>query len=186
MCLQRERKSDRAGAHDYSWFRWHLNTPERLETGAELCHERLRLLPRREVCALGKAGVPEQVGIRALGPTLRGLIDLVRICHDGYWKLNAPGVEEAALAPQLPCAPIETRRGDRGVRQPVEGDVVEDVVARQALTAAIKHAHDELLAARAVVAHPGRETDGGIGERVQRLRPEPHPVPVAEARLRKK
>src|SRR5207237_9094872 len=107
--------------------------------------------------------------IRALGPTLRGLIDLVRIRHHGYWKLNAPGVEEAALAPQLPCAPIETRRGDRGVRQPVEGDVVEDVVARQALTAAIEDAHDELLAARVVVAHPDREADRRIRERGPRL-----------------
>src|SRR5690242_16785826 len=120
---------------------------KRLETGAELCHERLRLLPGREVPAFGQPVVTKQLGIRALGPTLRGLIDLVRIRHDGHRNLNAPGVEEAALAPQLPCAVIEARRGDRGVRQPVEGDVVEDVVARQALTASVKDAHDELLAA---------------------------------------
>src|SRR5947208_16843464 len=145
---------------------------QRPERRPQLGRERLRLLPRREVRALGKAGVPEQLGIRALGPTLRGLIDLVRIRHHGYWKLNAPGVEEAALAPPLPCAPIETRRRDRGARQPVEGAVVEDGVARQALTAAIEDAHDELLAARVVVDHPGRETDPRTGKRVQRPGPE--------------
>src|SRR6184192_3118292 len=139
--------------------------------------------PTRQSARLWGAGCNGAAWIRALGPTLRGLIDLVRIRHHGYRDLNASGVEEAPLAAQLLCAPIETRRGDCRVGQPIEGDVVEDVVARQALSPAVENAHDELFAARVVVGHPGRETDGGIGERVERLGAEPHLVGVAEPLL---
>src|SRR5258705_9641645 len=85
---------------------------KRCETSAELTHKRLRLLPRGEVATLGQPVVAEQLGIRAHGPALRGLIDLVRIRHDRDRDLNAAHVEEAALAAQLLCGPIEPRRGD--------------------------------------------------------------------------
>src|SRR6185436_15558578 len=113
---------------------------KRLETGPEFGHERFRLFPRRKVSALGEPVVPEQLGISALGPTLRGLIDLVRIGHHGYRDLYTPDVEEAALG-DLPGVPIKTRRGNGGVGQPVEGDVVENVVTRQTLLTSIEDAH---------------------------------------------
>ena len=43
--------------------------------------------------------------------------------------------------------PVQARRGDRRVRQPVERDVVEDVVSRQALGPPVEHARDQLVAA---------------------------------------
>ena len=43
--------------------------------------------------------------------------------------------------------PIEASRRDPRVRQPVERDVVEDVVSRQALLLAVEDARDELIAA---------------------------------------
>src|SRR6266481_5838286 len=51
---------------------------QRLETGAELCHERLRLLPCGEVSTLLDPVVMNELGIRFLGPALRRLIELVR------------------------------------------------------------------------------------------------------------
>ena len=56
--------------------------------------------------------------------------------------------------------PIETSRRNRRVRQPVERDVVEDIVSRQALGLPVKDACDELVAARVVVEHPGGQADG--------------------------
>ena len=78
---------------------------------------------------------------------------------DGYRNLDAPGVEEAARW-LLTGLPIQTRGGDRGVRQPVQRDVVEDVVTRQTLGNAVEHAHDQIVAARVVIEHPGREANG--------------------------
>src|SRR5207253_5442517 len=51
---------------------------QRLETGAELRHERLRLLPRGEVATLVDPVVMNELGIGFLGPALRHLVKLVR------------------------------------------------------------------------------------------------------------
>src|SRR6202042_434118 len=70
--------------------------------------------------------VDEVAGIRALGPAPRGLIELVGEDADGIRNGDVLGVEEVRLV-----LPIETSRGNPGVRQPVQRDVVEDVVTRQ-------------------------------------------------------
>jgi hypothetical protein len=57
--------------------------------------------------------------------------------------------------------PIQSSRGDRSVRQPVERDVVEDVVPREALRLTVEHACDEPVTAGVVVQYPGGQADGG-------------------------
>src|SRR5262245_13917259 len=99
---------------------------QRLESGANFSHEQSRLFPGREVAALLDLVVIDEVGIRLLRPVPRGLILLPRKDGYGYRNLDAFGVEEAALV-----FPIEARRRDPRVRQPVKGDVVEDLVTRQ-------------------------------------------------------
>ena len=68
--------------------------------------------------------VDEVVGIGALGPAPRGLVELVG--EDAYriGDGDGLGVEEVSLV-----LPVETSRGNPAVRQPVERDVVEDVVS---------------------------------------------------------
>ena len=79
------------------------------------------------MAAFGDLVVVDELGIRPLRPTPRSRVDLVG--EDAYRDrdLDAPGVEEASR--RMMCVvPVQARRGDRGVRQPVERDVVEDVV----------------------------------------------------------
>ena len=66
----------------------------------------------------------EVVGIRALCPAPRGLIELIGEDADRERDGNVFGVEKGRLV-----LPVETRRRDPGVGQPVERDVVEDVVS---------------------------------------------------------
>src|SRR4051794_31420601 len=121
--------------------------PERFERLAHLLAEDLRLFPGREVAAFFEAVVVNQFGIRLLCPAPGGCVDLVGEGADGNRDLDAHGVEEAARR-MVRVVPIELRRGDRGVRQPIERDVVEDVVSRQSLSLSVKDAGDHFLAAR--------------------------------------
>ena len=68
----------------------------------------------------------DELGIRSLGPAPRSLILLAGEDGHRYRNGHALGVEKATLV-----FPIETRRRNPGVRQPVERDVVEDLVTRQ-------------------------------------------------------
>ena len=99
---------------------------QRSECSPDFLSENLRLFPRGEVAAFVDLVVEDEVGIGLLRPTPRGLILLSR--KDGYShrNLDAFGVEKAALV-----FPIETRRRDARVRQPVQSDVVEDLVTCQ-------------------------------------------------------
>ena len=103
-----------------------------LKAALQLGGEGHRLLPGGEVAALGKPVVVDELRIGLLGPALRRLVDLVGEGADGDRDLDAPRIEEAARR-EMRIVPIEPRRGDRGVGQPVQRDVVEDVVPRQAL-----------------------------------------------------
>ena len=140
--------------------------------------EELRLLPGREVTALVELVVVDELGIRLLRPAPRGLIELVGKGAHGDRDGDALRREEGELA-----LPVEARRRDRRVRQPVERDVVEDVVARQALGLPVEDARDERVAARVVVEHPGGQADRRIRDRVQRLRAVRHLAGVAQAVL---
>ena len=134
---------------------------ERSERRPELCGEELRLLPGREVAALVELVVVDELGIRPLRPTPRGLILLARKDAHGHRDGDALGVEKAALV-----FPVETRRRDPRVRQPVERDVVEDLVARQFAGGArgpVQSRGDRrgrLAVSIIVVEKPGGQADG--------------------------
>src|SRR5256714_3170007 len=89
-------------------------------------------------------------------PTPRSWIELVRKDAHGNRDGDAFGIE----IPFAPILPIETGARKRRVRQPGDRDVVEDVVAREALRLSAKDARDELIAARVVIKEISRQADG--------------------------
>src|SRR3954465_12686319 len=100
--------------------------PERPERGAQLVGEDPGLLPGGEVATLVNVVVVDEAGVRALRPAPRRLVLLAGKDADGDRDRDTLGVEETA-----PVFPVQPGRRDSGVRQPIEGDVVEDLVARQ-------------------------------------------------------
>src|SRR5215831_7344345 len=109
-----------------------LRFAKRFERRPHLRGEELGLFPGGEVAAFGHLVVVDQLRIGLLCPAPRRLIKLIGEGAHGDRNLDAPGVEEASRG-MVRVVPVEARRGDRGVGQPVERDVVEDVVPRQAL-----------------------------------------------------
>ena len=103
--------------------------------------------------------VMDEFGIGTLRPTPRRRIELVGKDAHGNRDGNSLGVEIPEFPPILP---IETGPGKRRVRQPGERDVVEDVVAREALGLTHKDARDQRVAARVVIEEIGRQADGRI------------------------
>ena len=124
----------------------------------------------------GDPVVVDQLGIRPLRPAARGGVQLVGKHGHTDRDLYTLGVEEGQLA-----LPVQPRRGDRRVRQPVVGDVVEDVVSGQAAGLSEEGARDELVAAHIVVEHPGRQADRRVRDAVERLRAVRHLVGIADA-----
>ena len=103
----------------------------------------------------------DEFGIRPLCPTPRGLVLLARKDAHGNRNGDALGVEKATL-----IFPIETRRRDPRVRQPIERDVVEDLVTRQFARGArgpVQSRGDRrgrLAVSIIVVEEPGGQADG--------------------------
>jgi hypothetical protein len=77
--------------------------------------------------SVGLVVVEEVVGIRALCPASRGLVELVGKDADGERDRDWLGVEKVRLV-----LPIQAGRRNACVRQPVEREIVEDVVSREA------------------------------------------------------
>src|SRR5687768_11763870 len=100
--------------------------PQRFERRAYLYREELWLFPGGEVTAFVELVVIDELGVGPLRPASRGLILFAREYAHGNGNGDALGVEKATLV-----FPIETRRRDPRVRQPVERDVVEDLIPRQ-------------------------------------------------------
>src|SRR5262249_51175506 len=121
--------------------------------------EDLRLLPRREVSTLVELVVIDELGIRPLCPTPRGLVDFVWKRAHSHRDGDVFDVEKAYLRGQS-VFPIETSRRYRRVRQPVERDVVEDIISRQAFGLSVKHARDKRKTGGVVVEYPRRQADG--------------------------
>src|ERR1700675_2457701 len=120
----------------------------------------------------------DEFGIRFLYPTPWSGVDLVGINADGNRDGDVLGGEKGKLV-----FPIQTSRRDRRVGEPVEGDVVEDVVSRKALGLACKDARHERLTGFVVVEDPGRQADGRVCNPVKRLWAVPHLEGVAKAVL---
>src|SRR5215216_4240741 len=121
-----------------------------------------------------------ELGIRLLSPAFWRLINFFRKRAHGDRKLDASRVEEAARRQIMTRVPVETRRRDRGIRQPIERDVVENVVARETFRLAVENAGDHLVAANVVIEYPARKTNRRIDDAVERLRTKRHLVGVAE------
>src|SRR5215471_8543030 len=132
---------------------------QRFEACANLFTEELRLLKRGEVPALREPVVVDQLRIRTFGPAPRSRIEFIRKNAHRNRDGDALGAEIAALAPEFP---VETGARNRRVREPGDRDVVENVVAREALRVSVEDARDELQAARIVIEEVRRQADGRI------------------------
>lgn len=106
-----------------------------------------------------------RLGYACAAQLLRDRTDFVRKGAHRDGNGNALRREEAELV-----LPIDTRGGDRRIRQPVERNVVDDIVACEAGAFFIENACDEVVAARVVVEQESRQSDGRIREAIQRLR----------------
>ena len=111
--------------------------PQWPERGSELGREELRLLPGREVPAVGQAVVVEELGVGSFRPALWGRVDLVGKGAHGHRYGDALRGEKGQLA-----FPVQPSRRDRCIGQPVERDVVEDVVSGKALALPGKDSRD--------------------------------------------
>src|SRR3954462_13504230 len=139
---------------------WWYGSAQRAEGRAELFREELRLLPGGEVAALVVCVEMDEAGVRPLCPTPRRLILLAGEDRHGHRYRDALLVEEAPLV-----FPVEARRGDPGLGQPVQRDVVEDLITRQfagGAGGAVQRSDDRrggLAVGIVVVEKPGGEAD---------------------------
>src|SRR5215212_2180880 len=134
---------------------------QRPERRPELLAEDLRLLPGGKVAALVDFVEVDEVGVGLLCPAAGRLILLAGKDRHGDRNGDALGVEEAALV-----LPIEARRGNGCVRQPIERDVVEHLVTRQFAHLARRpiqsrgNCRGRLAVGIVVVEQPGGQPDG--------------------------
>src|SRR4051812_1602015 len=130
---------------------------KRSQASANLFHEELWLLPGGKVPAFGGGVEMDEIVVGALGPTPRSLVDLFREDADGSRNGDVVVVEEGAFVFH-----IEASAGHARVRQPGEGDVVQDVVPGQvAVGLPIEEEfHDVPVAGHVVVDQPGGKGDG--------------------------
>src|SRR5918997_303414 len=104
----------------------HDHLPKRPKRRAKLFCKELRLLPGGEVAASVDFVEVNEVGVGLLRPAARRLILLAGKDGRGNGDGDALGVKEATLV-----FPVQARRRDPRVRQPIKRDVVEDLVTRQ-------------------------------------------------------
>jgi hypothetical protein len=105
--------------------------PSLLFCRAQLRSKEFRLLPGCEVPALVDLMEVDQVPIGAPRPCFRGSIDLLRKYRDGHGERDIAGLlrgcHKEATRAVLPVKP--SGRGG-GIRQPVQRDVVQEIVLR--------------------------------------------------------
>src|SRR4051794_16090649 len=149
-------------------------SPHSPERGAEFLGKQLRLLPGCEVASAVHLVEVDGGGIRALDPAAGTPPDLVREGgerdRDGHVR-NALVCRARLTLGALPVGPA---RGGAGTGEPVQRDVVEDLVPREVARGPPVHegAGDLVVAVGVVVGHPGGEGDRGVNQRVaDRLRP---------------
>src|ERR1700680_2382710 len=133
-----------------------IRLAQRFECSPQLLREELWLLPGLKVPAFWEPVVVNEFGIRPLCPAPRGWIEFVREDAHGNRDGDAFRIE----IPFAPILPIETSARKRCVRQPGDRDVVEDVVAREALGLSVEHPCNQLVAARVVIKEISRQADG--------------------------
>src|SRR5262245_52762142 len=90
--------------------------------------------------------------IGLLCPVLRYRADLVRKGAHCDRDRNALGSEKAELV-----LPIKPRRRNARIRQPIERDVVENVVSRKPLGLTVEDARDLFIGPNVMIEDPGSE-----------------------------
>src|SRR5580692_9680408 len=97
----------------------------------------------------------DEFGIRSLRPASRSRIEFVwKDAHGGRDNDASHAEERITLV-----FPIETSPRQRGIRQPGQRDVVQNVVSSEAFAASCKDPCDHLVAARVVIEKISRQTD---------------------------
>src|SRR6476660_5564578 len=87
------------------------SSTQRLEGGADLRGEELRLLPRGEVPALGRLVVVDEVVVRVLHPVSRSLEELVREHRETGRQPHVRGRVLERSTGRLVGLPVEPRGG---------------------------------------------------------------------------
>src|SRR6185369_6044963 len=132
--------------------------PQRPERGPHLGGEELRLFPGGEVAAAVGFVEVREAGVDRLDPAAWGSPDLVGERGEADWNRNRRRslAGRTGYGPSKFPVPPGGRRG--GARQPVQRDVVDDVVSGEAAhgLAVNECAGDFVVAVRVVVEHPGR------------------------------
>src|SRR6478672_8537363 len=105
-----------------------VSSTQRAEALAQIVYNRLRLLPGSEMPAFRVIPEIGEIGVSLLGPGLRNRVDLGREGADHDGDGLSQGREEGQLV-----FPVEPRRGYSCPCQPIERDVVADVIARESL-----------------------------------------------------
>src|SRR5215472_11760902 len=100
-----------------------------------------------------------ELGIRFLGPTPWGRINLIGKSAHSDWDGDALDVEKAFLRGDA-VLPIQARRRHRRGGQPVQRDVVENVVWAEAFGLSVDRACEHRVTASIVIEYPSCETDG--------------------------
>src|SRR6266850_3258396 len=111
-----------------------LLLPERSEGGAQLGGEKLWPFPGCEVAALVDLVEIDQVAIGAAGPCLRGAIDVLRKYGDGHRQRDLGSLPRGRLrGVASDVLPIQAPRRGRAVGEPVQCEVVKDLVFGRSL-----------------------------------------------------
>src|SRR5262245_30798532 len=140
--------------------RFPFSLSQRSERGPQLLGEELRLLPGGEVAAPVDAVEVHEAWVGLLDPAARGPEDLAGKRGEADRDRNV-WRRLAGRRRGLAVLPVHPRRGGAAAGQPVQRDVVEDVVSTEVARRLVVDdgACDLVVGVRVVVEHPGRERD---------------------------
>src|ERR1700728_4521535 len=135
---------------------------QRLERRPDLGCGQFGFFPGGEVAALVYLVEVAEAGVRLLGAAARGPEDLARERGEAGRELDLRASLTGRTGCGLRVLPVRPARRGPGARQPVQRDVVEDVVPGQAAgrLPAGEGAGDLVVGVGVVVEHPGRQGDG--------------------------
>src|SRR5271170_5659186 len=123
--------------------------------------------------------VMDEFGICLLCPTLRRWIELIG--KDAYRHRNGDAFDTEERNLRSEVLPIETRPGNKAIRQPGKRDIVQHIISCKAFGLPVERTRDHCQTTRVVIEKVTGYTDGGICDHVQRLRSQTHLVSVADA-----
>src|ERR1700733_13872009 len=149
------------GAPDMTPTIRRLTSAQRAERRPDLGREQFGLLPGGEVTALVDLVEVIEARVRLLGPGARGPEDLAGERGEADRKLDRRARLSGRMGCGLRVLPVRPGRRGPGAGQPVQRDVVEDVIPGQATGGLLvdKRAGELVVGVGVVVKHPGRQGD---------------------------